>query len=65
MITDIESFTLDTKDIHRLGYKCAVVWGHKGASMQPVMYIRKPKHISQDDFDNMMKHIEIKFTNAQ
>lgn len=61
MITDFEEFTLDAKDIHQLGYKCAVVWGHKKASMIPVMYIRKPKHISQEEFDNMMKHIEIKF----
>lgn len=61
-IKDIEKFTIDANDIHQLGHKSVVIWGHIGNTMLPVMYIRKPKHIDKLEWNKMMKHIEIKIS---
>ena len=39
--------------------KSVVVWGHEQATAYPIMYIRKPKWMSQESFDNMIDKVRI------
>ena len=61
----IRAIELDTNKKRNFGLKSAVLWGHSNNSNScaPLLYISKPKHISQEDFDYMVSKIDIKFVN--
>lgn len=42
-----------------LGIKSPTLWGVEDGKMYPLIFFRKPKHISQEDFDELMRKIEI------
>lgn len=42
-----------------LGIKSPTLWGVEDGKMYPLIFFRKPKHISQEDFDKLMNRIEI------
>jgi len=58
----IEAITFDPNKAQLFGVKSAILWGHSNEtnSMFPLVYISKPKNISQEDFDLIIKGIEIK-----
>lgn len=60
-ITDeLRSIEFDKNKEHIFGIKSAILWGHreKGAT-SPLLYISKPKHISQEDFDYLIDHLDL------
>lgn len=58
----IKAFELDKKP-NVFGLKSAVIWGHssKSNSMYPLLYLRKPKGISQEEYTQLLDAIQIKF----
>jgi len=59
----IKGYELDTNRRRNFGIKSAVVWGYSNTqnSCSPMLYISKPKHVSQEDFDLMLSKIDITF----
>lgn len=60
-ITDnIRSIEFDRNENHIFGIKSAILWGHREKGLTaPLLYISKPKHISQEDFEYLINHIDI------
>lgn len=52
----LESYSIDNSKSIR---KSVVVWGSEGNISYPIMYISKPKHINQEDFDRMIEKMEL------
>lgn len=62
-ITDnIKSIEYDRNRRHIFGIKSAILWGFSKHSNScfPLLYISKPRSISQEDFDYLLDHLEIK-----
>lgn len=59
----IESIEFDKNKEKAFGIKSAIVWGHSKSenSCSPILYISKPKWISQDEFNELLDSIEMKF----
>ena len=57
----IKSFEFDKNKNKVFGIKSAIVWGHSKNtnSSFPLLYISKPKNISQSDFELLLEKIQI------
>jgi len=57
----IRSFEFDKNRNKIFGIKSGIVWGHsnKTNSTFPLLYISKPKSVSQEDFELLLDKIEI------
>lgn len=57
----IKSFEFDKNKKKMFGVKSGIVWGHSKDtnSIFPMLYISKPKSISQEDFNLLLDKIEI------
>lgn len=57
----IKSFEYDKNRGKILGIKSGIIWGHSKDtnSIFPMLYISKPKHISQSDFELLLDKIDI------
>ena len=53
-----KEFCLDRGD-KSLGIKSPTLWGIEDGKMYPIIYLRKPKGISQEDFDAFIERIQI------
>ena len=53
-----KAFCLDNGE-KSLGITSPTLWGIEDGKMYPLIFFRKPKHISQEDFDELMGKIEI------
>jgi hypothetical protein len=65
MILDkIRSFEFDKNRNKIFGIKSAIVWGHSNETngMFPLLYISKPRNISQEDFELLIDNIQISLT---
>ena len=59
-ITDkIKSIEFDRNKNHIFGIKSGILWGRFNTGSSPLLYISKPKHISQEDFEYLLSHIDI------
>lgn len=59
-ITDkLKSIEYDTNKDKIFGIKSAILWGTYDRGTSPLLYISKPKHISQEDFEYLIEHIDI------
>jgi len=60
---DIRSFEFDRNRKHHFGVTSGIVWGHSKNTNEsfPLLYIAKPKHISQEDFELLLDSIDIRF----
>ncbi len=60
ILDEISPFEYDRNRTHVFGIKSGIVWGHgkKGGSF-PMLYISKPKHIKQEDFELLLNSINI------
>lgn len=58
----IQSFEFD-KNERKDFVKSAIVWGHlkNENTCQPILYISKPKHITEEEFQELLNSIDIKF----
>jgi len=61
IIESIKSFEFDENRRKIFGIKSGIVWGHsnKSNSSFPMLYISKPKHVSQKDFELLLSKIDI------
>lgn len=57
-------FAFDNGD-KSLGIKSPTLWGLEDGKMYPLVYFRKPKHISQEDFEAFMSRLEITIKNTE
>ena len=59
----IRSFEFDRNETHIYGIKSGIVWGHSKEtnSCSPILYISKPKGVSQEDFELLLDCLELKF----
>ncbi len=57
----LTSFEYDKNRNKIFGIKSGIVWGKfsNPFSTSPILYISKPKHISQEDFELLLDKIEI------
>jgi hypothetical protein len=60
MIEELKSFSV-TREVGKFGRKSGIVWGNKGNSESPIMYLSKPKWVSDEDFAELLNCIQIKF----
>jgi len=61
ILETIRSFEFDKNRKKIFGIKSGIVWGHsnKSNSSFPMLYISKPKSISQEDFELLLDKIDI------
>ena len=59
----IKSFEFDRNRKHIFGIKSGIVWGHSNTSnsSNPLLYISKPKHITDEAFEELLDSIDIQF----
>lgn len=57
-LSELESITFAKRGMYNI-VKSASVWGNKGCTTFPLFYIRKPKWISQQMFDELMANTDI------
>lgn len=55
-----DSIEFDRNKNRIFGIKSAILWGHKGSTAIPLMYFRKPKHMPQEDFDDLLDRIDVR-----
>lgn len=61
ILETIHSFEFDKNKNKVFGIKSGIVWGHsnKTNATFPMLYISKPKHITQEDFELLLDKIDI------
>jgi len=61
VLREIKSFEFDKNRKNVFGIKSGIVWGHSKNtnSSFPLLYISKPKNISQKDFELLLEKIDI------
>ena len=61
ILEKIRSIEFDKNRRFIFGIKSAILWGHSNESNSifPMLYISKPKHISQSDFELLLDKIDI------
>ena len=57
----LKSFEFDKNRKHIFGIKSGIVWGNGEKGTSPILYISKPKHVSQEDFEELVNSIDIQF----
>ena len=58
----LRSFEFDRNKNHLFGLKSAVIWGHsKLQGSYPILYISKPKNITQTEYEELLDCIDIQF----
>ena len=60
---DLKSFEFSTNKEHAFGVKSGIVWGNSNKSncVYPLLYISKPKGISEEDYNELLDSLEIAF----
>lgn len=60
---NLRSFEFDRNRKQIFGVKSGIVWGHsnKTNGMYPILYISKPRNISQEDYEELLNCIDIQF----
>jgi len=61
ILKKIHSFEYDKNRNKIFGIKSAIIWGHSKETnaIFPILYISKPKNISQSDFELLLDKIDI------
>lgn len=61
ILESIRSYEYDKNKTKVFGIKSAIIWGHSKSSNGsfPMLYISKPKNISQEDFELLLDSIDI------
>jgi hypothetical protein len=63
IFNQIKSFEFDRNKSHKYGIKSGIIWAYSNQSncCYPMLYISKPKGISQEDFELLLDSIDINF----
>ncbi len=61
ILDSIRSFEFDKNRKKIFGIKSGIVWGHsnKTNGSFPMLYISKPKSVSQEDFELLLEKLDI------
>lgn len=60
----LDSIEYDRNRTGIFGIKSAIIWGHnKNKGISPLLYISKPRSVSQEDYEYMLDHLKITFEN--
>jgi hypothetical protein len=61
ILNEIRSFEFDKNREAIFGIKSGIIWGHSNSTNGcfPMLYISKPKHIKQSDFELLLDKIDI------
>lgn len=61
ILDTIRSFEFDKNRNKVFGIKSGIIWGHSNKSngIFPMLYISKPKHVSQEDFELLLDKLDI------
>ena len=64
ILDQIKSFEYDKNRNSVFRIKSGIVWGHSNRTngIFPMLYISKPKHISQEDYVLLLDNLEIAIT---
>jgi len=57
----LKSFEFDKNKNKIYGIKSAIIWGNTETGTSPILYISKPKHVSQEDYNELLNSIDIQF----
>ena len=59
----LRSFEVDRNENHIFGIKSAIVWGHSNNTngSYPILYLRKPKGITDEEYKEIIDAIDINF----
>lgn len=60
ILNDIRSYDIDMNKTKLFGIKSAIMWGcsKDGSVSFPLLYFKKPKHISNEDYEEVIKFIK-------
>ena len=63
ILKEIKAYEYDRNKRKEFGIKSGIVWGHsnKVNAVFPLLYISKPKGISQQDFEILLDRLDITF----
>lgn len=63
ILDKIKSFEFDKNENKIFGIKSAIIWGHSNRTngIFPLLYLRKPKHISEEEYQELINSIDIHF----
>lgn len=61
----IKSFSIDKNKEQQFGVKSAIVWGNSNNSTFPILYLSKPRHISEEEFRELIDAISIEFVKQE
>lgn len=60
VLNEIRAIEYDRNRTKLFGIKSGIVWGHhKEGGSFPLLYISKPKHVSQADFEEILNKLDI------
>lgn len=48
------------KDFHYKGYS---IWKKQGGAVSPVLILKKPKHLSEEKYENLIKNMSFNIKN--
>lgn len=67
ILDGIRSFEYDKNRKGIFGIKSGIVWGYsnKTNGVFPMLYISKPKNVSQEDFELLLDNIHISLTKPE
>ena len=54
----IDSYSISKKGIRGV-VKGAAIWGHVGTTVFPLVYLRKPKHLSDSDWQEVLDGVRL------
>lgn len=60
-IKRIKYLSLDQNKSKVYGIKSPIIWACENRQSYPIAYLKKPKHLSQEEFEDILNRIEIKF----
>jgi hypothetical protein len=63
-VKKIDKISLDKNESHAFGIKSAILWGTSGTTTSPLLYLLKPKNISEEEYneivDRLIVHLKAK-----
>ena len=55
----MSQYEFDSNKDHIFGIKSAILWKYGEKGLSPVLYLRKPKHVSQEEYDELIQNMQI------
>lgn len=63
ILKELQSFEFDRNKSKVFGIKSAIIWGHhKNGGSYPLLYITKPKHVTQEEYEEILDGLNIQLT---